>query len=331
MSDLMNTSFFPPELLRILFTVICAIVIVFGNAVVMGYLERKLAGRFQRRPGPMEVGWHGILQLAVDGVKLVGKQLIVPKQTDKVLYRLAPIISFAPAIMPLVVIPFSPKLQGRDFDIGLIFILAVVAINVLAILIAGWSSNNKYALLGAMRSVAQNVAYEIPMLLTLLSVILVTNTFSLRGIVEAQSGGAWFIFFMPVAFLIFFIATLAETNRAPFDLPEAESELTAGFMTEFSGMSFSLFFLAEYTYMFIACSLTVILFLGGWSGPPLPFGEYTSALWFFAKVYALLLTMIWIRWTFPRVRFDQLLNFCWKYLVPFSLVHLLVTAVVVKL
>ncbi|KIH76172.1 NADH dehydrogenase subunit H [Geoalkalibacter ferrihydriticus] len=326
----MTDSFLPPELLRMVFAVVCAIVIVFGNAVVMGYLERKLAGRFQRRPGPMEVGWHGILQLAVDGVKLVGKQLVVPRQADKILYRIAPIVSFAPAALPLLVIPFSPKLQGRDFDIGLIFILAVVAINVLAILIAGWGSNNKYSLLGAMRSVAQNVAYEIPMLLTLLSVILVTNTFSLKGIVAAQEG-LWFIFLMPVAFLIFFIATVAETNRAPFDLPEAESELTAGFMTEYSGMGFSLFFMAEYTYMFIACSLTVILFLGGWQGPPLPYAEYTSALWFFFKVYALLIIMIWIRWTFPRVRFDQLLNFCWKYLVPFSLVHLLVTAVVLKI
>ncbi len=326
----MTDSFFLPEILRIVFAVGCALVIVFGNAVVMGYLERKLAGRFQRRPGPMEVGWQGLLQLAVDGVKLVGKQLVIPAQADKVLYRIAPIVSFAPVALPLLVIPFSPKLQGRDFDVGLLFILAIVAINVLAILIAGWGSNNKYALLGAMRSVAQNVAYEIPMLLTLLSVIMVTNTFSLQGIVEAQQG-IWFIFLMPVAFIVFFIATIAETNRAPFDLPEAESELTAGFMTEYSGMGFSLFFMAEYTYMFIACSLTVILFLGGWHGPPLPFYEYTAAIWFFVKVYALLIVMIWIRWTFPRVRFDQLMNFCWKYLVPFSLVHLLVTAVVVKL
>jgi NADH-quinone oxidoreductase subunit H len=327
---MMTDSFLPPELLRIFFTVACAIVIVFGNAVVMGYLERKLAGRFQRRTGPMDVGWQGLLQLAVDGVKLVGKQLIIPSQSDKVLYRLAPIVSFAPVALPLLVIPFSPKLQGRDFDVGLLFILAIVAINVLAILIAGWGSNNKYALLGSMRSVAQNVAYEIPMLLTLLSVIMVTNTFSLQGIVEAQER-IWFIFLMPVAFIIFFIATIAETNRAPFDLPEAESELTAGFMTEYSGMGFSLFFMAEYTYMFIACSMTVILFLGGWHGPPLPYAEYTSAIWFFLKVYALLIVMIWIRWTFPRVRFDQLMNFCWKYLVPFALVHLLVTAVVVKL
>lgn len=331
MSAVMNSSFLPPEMLRISFAIICGIVIVFGNALVMGYLERKLSGRIQRRPGPMEVGWHGILQLVIDGIKLVGKQLLIPHQSDKPLYRIAPIISFAPSLLPMLVIPFSPKLQGRDFDVGLIFILAVVAINVLAILVAGWSSNNKYSLLGAMRSVAQNVAYEIPMLLSLLSVILVTNTFSLQGIVEAQSGGLWFIFVMPLAFLIFFSATVAETNRAPFDLPEAESELTAGFMTEFSGMGFSLFFMAEYTYMFIACSLTVILFLGGWHGPPLPFAEYSSALWFFLKVYALLFIMIWIRWTFPRVRFDQLLNYCWKYLVPFSLVHLMVTALVLKL
>ncbi|MFN2368345.1 MAG: NADH-quinone oxidoreductase subunit NuoH, partial [Desulfurivibrionaceae bacterium] len=301
-------------------------------AVVMGYLERKLAGRFQRRPGPMEVGWHGILQLAVDGVKLVGKQLIVPSQTDKVLYRLAPIISFAPAIMPLVVIPFSPKLQGRDFDIGLIFILAVVAINVLAILIAGWSSNNKYSLLGAMRSVAQNVAYEIPMLLTLLSVILVTGTFSLRGIVEAQSGGAWFIFFMPVAFLIFFVCALAETNRAPFDLGEAESELIAGFHTEYSGMGFGVFFMGEYANIIIGCSLAVILFLGGWQSPV----EFLSdqglwgVFWFLAKVYFLIFCVMWIRWTYPRTTLWGLLNLSWKILIPISLLILLLTGAMIK-
>ncbi len=323
-------SFLPPELLRMLLAAALIIAVVFTNAMVMGYLERKLAGRFQRRTGPMEVGWQGVLQLAVDGVKLMGKQLIVPREADRALFRLAPILSFAPVVLPFIVIPFSPMLQVRDFDIGLLFILAVATFHVIAILIAGWGSNNKYSLLGAVRSVAQNVAYEVPMLLALLSVILVTNTFSLRGIVAAQSS-VWFALTMPLAFLIYFIAAVAETNRAPFDLPEAESELTAGFHTEYSGMGFSLFFLGEYTNMFVVCALATVLFLGGWHGPPLPFAEYTGAIWFLLKVYFLLFVMIWIRWTFPRVRFDQLMNFCWKYLVPFSLVHLLVTAVVVKL
>jgi NADH-quinone oxidoreductase subunit H len=325
-----SSAFQSIEVLRMIIALGLIIGLVFANAMVMGYLERKLAGRFQRRTGPMEVGWQGILQLAVDGVKLMGKQLIIPREADRTLFRLAPILSFAPVVLPFVVIPFSARLQVRDFDIGLLFILAMATFHVLAILIAGWGSNNKYSLFGALRSVAQNVAYEVPMLLALLSVILVTNTFSMQGIVAAQSS-YWFILVMPLAFLIYFIAAVAETNRAPFDLPEAESELTAGFHTEYSGMSFSLFVMGEYTNMFVVCSVATVLFLGGWHGPPLPFGEYTGAVWFFLKVYALMLTMIWIRWTFPRVRFDQLMNFCWKYLVPFALVHLLVTAVVVKL
>jgi NADH-quinone oxidoreductase subunit H len=205
-----------------------------------------------------------------------------------------------------------------------------MSFNVMSILIAGWASNNKYSLFGAIRAVAQNIAYEIPMLLSLLAVVMMANTLSMRGLVEAQ-GPLWYVIVQPVAFIIYFISGLAETHRAPFDLPEAESELTAGFHTEFSGMAFSFFFLAEYTHMFLVATIAVVLFLGGWSGPPLPWIDYTEIAWFMFKVYLLLMIMIWIRWTFPRVRFDQLLNFCWKYLIPFSLVNLLITAVVVKL
>jgi NADH-quinone oxidoreductase subunit H len=323
-------STLPPELIRMVFAVIIIISFIFLNAIMMGYLERKIAGHVQRRPGPMEVGSHGILQLVVDGVKLVGKELLIPINVDRTLFRLGPILSFTPVILPLLVIPFSEKLQARDLHLGLLFIVSMTSINVMALLVAGWGSNNKYSMFGAMRAVAQSIAYEIPILLSMLAVILMANTFSLKEIVGAQQN-IWFIVLQPLAFIIYIISGVAETNRAPFDLPEAESELTAGFHTEYSGMGFSLFFLGEYTNMFTVAAVATVLFLGGWHGPPLPYGEYLGIVWFFLKVYFLLFFMIMIRWTFPRVRFDQLLNFAWKYLVPFSLANILITAVVVKL
>ena len=323
-------STLPPELIRMVFAVIIIISFIFLNAIMMGYLERKIAGHVQRRPGPMEVGSHGILQLVVDGVKLVGKELLIPVNVDRTLFRLGPILSFTPVILPLLVIPFSEKLQARDLNLGLLFIVSMTSINVMAILVAGWGSNNKYSMFGAMRAVAQSIAYEILILLSMLAVVLMTNTFSLKEIVGAQQN-IWFIVLQPLAFIIYIISGVAETNRAPFDLPEAESELTAGFHTEYSGMGFSLFFLGEYTNMFTVASVATVLFLGGWHGPPLPYGEYLGIVWFLLKVYFLLFFMIMIRWTYPRVRFDQLLNFAWKYLVPFSLANILITAVVVKL
>ena len=323
-------SILPPELIRMLIAVIVIITFLFLNGIMMGYAERKIAGHVQRRPGPMEVGFHGILQMIVDGVKLLAKELIIPINVDRSLFRIAPLLSFTPVILPLLVIPFSEKLQARDLNLGLVFIVTMGSINVMALLVGGWGSNNNYSMFGAMRAVAQCIAYEIPILLSMLAVILMTNTFSLKGIVGAQKS-MWFIVLQPVAFLIYIISGVAETNRAPFDLPEAESELTAGFHTEYSGMGFSLFFLAEYTNMFIVASVATVLFLGGWHGPPLPHGEYLGIVWFFLKVYFLLFLMIMVRWTYPRVRFDQLMNFAWKYLIPFALVNLFITAVVVKL
>ena len=323
-------STLPPELIRMVIAVIIIISFIFLNAIMMGYLERKIAGHVQRRPGPIEVGFHGILQLIVDGVKLVAKELLIPINVDRTFFRLAPILSFTPVILPLLVIPFSEKLQARDLNLGLLFIVSMTSVNVMAILVGGWGSNNKYSMFGAMRAVAQSIAYEIPILLSMLAVILMTNTLSLKEIVGAQQK-IWFVLLQPLAFIIYVISGIAETNRAPFDLPEAESELTAGFHTEYSGMGFSLFFLGEYTNMFTVASVATVLFLGGWHGPSLPYGEYLGIVWFFLKVYFLLFFMIMIRWTYPRVRFDQLLNFAWKYLVPFSLVNILITAVVVKL
>lgn len=322
----------PPDLLRIAVSVLVVVAFAFGNAAIMVLVERKLCGHIQRRPGPFEVGPHGILQTAVDGVKLMAKQIVVPRNADSRLFRLAPILSFVPPIAALIVVPFSKSLQVRDLDIGVLFILALAAINVLAILIAGWSSNNKYSVFGAIRAVSQNVAYEIPLLLCLLTIVLWVGSFRMSDIVAAQAG-LWFVF-KPmgfVAFVIYFVTAVAETNRAPFDLPEAESELTAGFHTEYAGMGFGLFFLGEYTNMVLVAAIATTLFLGGWHGP-VPFFDipYTGLIWFLAKVYGLLVLMIWIRWTFPRVRFDQLLNFCWKILVPVSMANLAVTALWLK-
>lgn len=314
------------DLLRMVIAFLLLISLVFLNALVMGYLERKVAARIQRRWGPMEVGIQGWLQMIIDGIKIIAKQLMIPRDADRTVFRVAPLLAFTPVILPFLVMPFSKNLVGRDLHLGLIFVLAVSSINVLSIFVAGWASNNKYSLFGAMRSVSQNIAYEIPILLSLLSVVLITHTFSMQGIVAAQET-VWFVLVQPVACLIYLVAATAETNRAPFDLPEAESELTAGYHTEYSGFGFSLFMIAEYGNMFTVCAIATVLFFGGWRGPFS--GEYLGALWFLMKVFLLMLTMVWVRWTYPRVRFDQLMNLAWKYLIPFSLANLLLTALVV--
>ncbi len=294
------------------------------NVAFLVLVERKVAGHIQLRPGPMEVGPHGILQTLIDAVKLLGKEMVTPESTDKLIFFLAPIIVVAPAFVGFVPIPFSPMMQVKDVNVGILLIFAFSSISVISILMAGWSSNNKYALIGAVRSVAQNVAYEIPLLLATMSVIIMTNTFKMGEIVQAQSS-VWFIFYQPVAAIVFFIATTAETNRAPFDLVEAESELVSGFHTEYTGMRFSLFFLAEYTNMVIAAAMFTVLFLGGWHGPLFP-----GMIWFLIKTYFLIFVVMWARWTYPRIRFDQLMNFAWKVLIPFSLINLLITAIVLK-
>jgi NADH-quinone oxidoreductase subunit H len=277
------------------------------------------------------VGPHGILQSIVDGIKLIGKELITPSHVDWKLYVLAPIVVFAGVLPSLVVIPFSEQLQVRDLNVGVLLIFAFSSFNVLAILMGGWSANNKYSLLGAIRSVAQSVAYEIPLLLVVLNVLLWTNSLQMSTIVEAQST-IWNVFWMPVAAIIYLICATAETNRAPFDIPEAESELVAGFHTEYSGMRFAMFFLAEYSNMFIVTAVATTLFFGGWKSPPLlGFLPIPGVVWFFLKVYVLIFVIIWVRWTFPRLRFDQLMNFSWKVMIPVSLMHLVVYAGIIKI
>jgi NADH-quinone oxidoreductase subunit H len=291
-------------------------------------MERKLAGHIQRRPGPYEVGWHGVLQPFVDAGKLVGKQLITPDGADPLLYWLAPVASFVWVLALFIPIPFSPWLTAFPMELGLVLILAFAGTSLLALCMAGWGSNNKWSLLGAARAVAQSVAYEIPLFLAVIAVAFTTGTLNLTTTVQQQGGWPWQwnIVVQPLAFLIYFISTLAETNRAPFDLPEAESELTAGFHTEYSGMTFGLFFLAEYANMIVVSAVGTALFLGGWQGP-----VFSGVWWFLAKMYLLLFVMIWLRWTYPRVRFDQLLNINWKWLLPLSLVNLVFTALLVKL
>jgi NADH-quinone oxidoreductase subunit H len=318
-------QFLLAEGVRLGISLIGVIGLVAVNALFLIWMERKVSAHMQLRPGPMEVGFHGALQTIADALKLIGKELITPEDVDKLIYLLAPIVMFLPVLVSFVVIPFSPTLIIRDLNVGLLLIFAFSTLSVLAILMAGWSSNNKYSLLGAIRSVAQNIAYEIPLLITVMSVILMAGSFKPTDIV-AQQSFLWNIFLQPLAFLLFTICGTAETNRAPFDIPEAESELVAGFHTEYSGMRFAIFFLAEYTNMFIVSAVATILFLGGWKGPILP-----PVIWFLIKVYAMIFLLMWFRWTFPRLRFDQLITFAWKILIPLSLANLVLTALVMKL
>jgi NADH-quinone oxidoreductase subunit H len=295
------------------------------NALFLIWMERKVSAHMQLRPGPMEVGWHGAIQTICDAVKLMGKELITPEEVDRPIFYLAPVVMFLPVFLSFLVIPFSQSMIIQDMNVGIVLILAFSTFSVLAILMAGWSSNNKYSVFGAIRSVAQNIAYEIPLLVTVMSILLMVGSFKLTDIVAAQ-GRYWFILVQPLAFILYVICATAETNRTPFDLPEAESELVAGFHTEYSGMRFALFFLAEYTNMFIVSAVATVLFLGGWHGPILP-----GAVWFLIKVYAMIFLIMWFRWTFPRVRFDQLITFAWKILIPLSFANLLITAFVLKL
>lgn len=324
-------NYLGPDLTVIIVGLVGVLALVQVNALFLVWLERKVAAHIQLRIGPKEVGPFGIFQTIVDGVKLVSKELITPRHVDQKLFMLAPIAIFLPVLVSFVVIPFSENLQIRDLNVGLLVIFAFSTFNVLAILMGGWASNNKYSLLGAVRSVAQNVAYEIPLLLTILSALLWSNSLQMSVIVESQSA-VWNVFWMPVAALIYLICATAETNRAPFDIPEAESELVAGFHTEYGGMRFALFFLAEYSNMLIVAAVATTLFFGGWKPFPfLGFLPVPGLIWFLAKTYVLIFVVIWVRWTFPRLRFDQLMNFCWKIMIPASLLHLIVYAGIIKL
>ena len=329
-------SFLTTEPVRLLVALVAILGFVGLNAAYLVLAERKGAGRIQNRPGPNEAGYGGWLQPVADVLKLFSKQLIVPPGTDTLLFRLAPLLVLCPAMVGLAVVPFGETLVARDLNVGLLLVFALGSINVLAIMLSGWSSRNKYAIISAARVVSQNVAYEIPMLLVAFTVLMVSGTMNLNEIVRQQAGWFWHWNvcrldlnpLMPVTFVIYFICMLAETNRAPFDMAEAESELVAGAFTEYAGMGFGVFFMAEYANIVLGCCVGVVLFLGGWQSP---FGAWSGVGWFLVKLYALIFTVIWVRWTFPRTQFYRLLNLSWKILIPVSLATLVLASAVLKL
>jgi len=306
-----------------------------GLGLVLVIMERKVSAWMQIRLGPNRVGPKGMLQSLADTLKLLVKEGLTPNGADKFLFNLAPFIAMIVAMLLMAPIAFASGFQLWDLNIGVLYVSAVSSLMVISILMAGWSSNNKYSLMGAMRSGAQIVSYELSAGLSVLAVVVMTGSLQVSEIIASQQNG-WWIFKghipMLVAFVTFIIAVTAETNRAPFDLAEAESELTAGFHTEYSGMKFALFFLAEYVNVFIVCAIGATLFLGGWM--PFHIGNWTgfnhvmdyipSSIWFFGKTFFLIFVIMWFRWTFPRLRIDQLLNLEWKYLLPISMINLLV-------
>ncbi len=294
-------------------------------------LERKLLARMQVRFGPMRAGWHGLLQPLADGLKLLTKETILPDKADRPLYLSAPVVSFVFSLVAFIVVPFARNLQLTDINIGILFILAVGSMGFFGMVMGGLGSGNKYALMGSLRAMAQMLSYEVPLVVSLLGVLMLTQSMSMREIVEAQGQMGYFIVLQPVAFIIYLISGVAETVRTPFDMPEAEGELVAGFHIEYSGMYFALFFLAEYANMFMVAIIATVLFLGGWQRP-FPTNEALAFLdvvptfiWFGAKVFFFMFFYIWIRATLPRLRYDQLMFFSWKILMPLSFYNVIIT------
>ncbi|HMF52014.1 MAG TPA: NADH-quinone oxidoreductase subunit NuoH [Candidatus Saccharimonadales bacterium] len=331
----------PKEVVYAIAMVVVALVVlsafVAPLAGVTSWLERRVWARMQSRVGPNRVGPQGILQWLADGIKNLLKEDLIPSASDAKLFSLAPYIVFMGFLCTFVVIPFGANLIVADLNIGILYILAVTSLVVVGILMAGWASNNKWSLLGGMRSAAQIVSYEIPAGLSILTIIFLAGTMSMQGIIKAQGWAPWdwFLFDNPftfAAFFLYFTAALAEGNRTPFDIPEAESELVAGYVTEYSGMRFLFFFFAEWGNLYVIGAVATTLFLGGWQVPPLPIFDNSPVLLgiaqfvtFFLKAYAWVFIAMWVRATLPRVRVDQLMGLCWKYMVPLSFVCLLGT------
>lgn len=336
-----------PEPVAMLICLVAIIGFVCVSVLALVWLERKISARIQMRTGPMMVGprwmaeqsmWMGgLFQTAADAIKMLTKEMIVPGKADPFPFVLAPILIVTVCLTAFVVLPFGPALSVSDLNIGILHVVAISSLTVLSIIMAGWSSNNKYSLLGGLRSAAQMLSYEIPLIFALLGPILLAGTLSMQGIVLAQAQlGLWFVVPSLLGFIIYFVASIAEVNRPPFDIPEAESELVAGYVSEYSGMMFAMFFLAEFANMFLVCGVAATVFLGGWLVPLVPIPAPDSQ-WlliyrlagvavFFVKTMALVLVMMWIRWTFPRVRPDHLMNLGWKYMLPGALVNLFLCA-----
>ena len=300
------------------------------TVIVLIWIERKVAARIQDRIGPNRVGPIGLMQTFADLLKLLGKEDITPTAADRVLYNAAPLVSFASVVLIWAVVPFTPFHMGVDLEIGALYFVAVASLGTLAIMAAGWASNNKYALLGAFRVVALLVSYEVPLVFALLAPVMLAGSMSMTDIVNAQSG-MWFVVLSPLAFIIFYISSQAETGRAPFDLIEAESELVAGFNIEYSGMKFGMFFAAEFLHVFTNGILMALLFFGGWMGPLYYESPLIAFAWLGAKGAVIYLTTLWLRNTVPRLRIDQIMAFNWKVLVPLSIANIVLLSAVLKI
>lgn len=346
MEQFLQNIFGQGNILVYIIMAIPPLVFVLAFTLVAVYMERKVSAHMQDRLGPMRTGYHGVLQIFADIVKLLSKEDIIPSAADRKLFILAPFITFIGCYAAYACIPFSSQYVGSAISLGLFFIIAVSSLVSVGLLMAGWGSNNKYSMYGAMRSVAQIISYEIPTVLVVLGVVILAGTIDLQAIVKAQGGWFWnwYIFggpsgwgrlillpLMLVSFLIYYVTSLAETNRTPFDIPEAESELVGGYHTEYSGMRFAFFFLAEYANMFAVSAIAASLFFGGWQSPfgdAIPFlnTPVLQVFWFLAKGMFFIFVQMWLRWTLPRLRVDQLMYVCWKVLIPFAFVNLIAVA-----
>ncbi len=335
------TQYIPPQILILAIKIVAVLVFAMGMVIVLIYMERKLVADFQQRIGPSRVGPWGLLQPIADGLKLFLKEDITPANASKLLYVLAPIITMTPALMAFAVVPFGapvhflgrqPGLWLADLNVAVLYMLALGSLAIYGIILGGWSSNSKYPLLGAMRSAAQMVSYELPLGVALLSPVVLAGTLSMVGLVEWQMQHHWLIMLQPIAFVLFMICAVAETNRSPFDLPEAESEIVAGFHTEYSGFKFAMFFMGEYAAIVSICAMAVTVFLGGWSGPELPAAApyilraATPVFWFLLKLFALIFIFMWLRATFPRMRYDHFMRLAWLRLLPLGFASLFLTA-----
>ncbi len=333
LTDLLLGFGLPAELTGLILTTLGVFVVAtFGLTLPLALIwwERRVVARMQDRVGPNRVGPEGLLQTVADAIKLLIKEDITPIGADKVVYNIAPILAVISVLMMWAVIPFAVNIYGTDLNVGALYIISVGSLGTLAIMLGGWASNNKYALLGAFRTVAQLVCYEVPLILSLIVPVMLAGTMSMQGIVAAQSN-YWFIVAAPIAALIFFITSVAETGRAPFDLLEAESEIVAGFHIEYSGMKFGMFFVAEFLHAFTVGALTATLFLGGWSGPGAEQYPILGVIYFMLKSALGYFVVVWMRATLPRIRIDHMLDLNWKFLVPLAMSAVVLTAIVAKL
>ncbi|GGD92604.1 NADH-quinone oxidoreductase subunit NuoH [Paenibacillus nasutitermitis] len=309
------------------------LVVVLGFVTYAIYFERKVIGWMQLRIGPNRVGPFGLLQTVADITKLLIKEDTIPKKADRALFILAPALAYVPAFAVLAVIPYTQKLYFADINVGLLYYVALSGISTIAVVLGGWSSNNKYALLGGMRSAAQMISYEVPLVISVVGVVMVSGSLNLRSIAEQQGDWFWQWNFLPqiIGFVVFVIAAVSELNRTPFDLPEAESELVAGYHVEYSGFRFAFFMLTEYVYVYAIAALTTVLFLGGWHAPA-PFLDFVPGIiWFMLKFAFIVFFLFWLRATMPRIRVDQLMGFGWKVLLPLAILNVFVTAVYLEL